>query len=190
MRVKNSKLVVIASILLGAVLISPGCMLMHFVGDHHGDHHSGMMGHGTKNHGGEKDTEHRVGASQQTGPLDKMTRTESQGGLKVEIQFTEVTEKGGLAFAVRISDHVIGLSQYPLGKGATLSNDHGTQVHPSNWLGTILSPQYLIGTLYFPPKDASGRPLLAHGVRNVTLRIKDEAGISELIFQWNLSSSH
>jgi hypothetical protein len=50
MRIKNFTLLVIASALLLAVLVSPGCMLMHFMDDHH----SGMMGHGQETVRGRK----------------------------------------------------------------------------------------------------------------------------------------
>jgi hypothetical protein len=73
MKIHYPKIIVILPILL---LVLQGCMLMHFMDDHH----SGMMGHGTKNHESEKDTGHQVGASQQTDLLDKRLRTDSQGG--------------------------------------------------------------------------------------------------------------
>lgn len=73
MKIWYLKIIVLVPILL---LVLQGCMLMHFMDDHH----SGMMGHGAKNHEGEKDTGHQVGASQQTDLLDKRLRTDSQGG--------------------------------------------------------------------------------------------------------------
>ena len=183
MQIWYLKIIVIVPILL---LVLQGCMLMHFMDDHH----SGMMGHGTKTHEGEKDTGHQAAASQQTDLLDKRLRTDSQGGLRVEIQFKEVMEKGELAFAVRMSDHVVGINQYALDNLSTVANDQGTQVRATRWQSIALSPQRVSGTLYFFGKDDSGRPLLAHGVQKVTLSIKDMAGISERIFQWNLTSSH
>ena len=183
MQIWYLKIIVIVPILL---LVLQGCMLRHFMDDHH----SGMMGHGTKNHEGEKETGQQVGASQQTDLLDKRLRTDSQGGLRVEIQFKEVTEKRELAFAVRMSDHVVGINQYALDNLSTVANDQGTQVQAKKWQSIALSPQRVSGTLYFPGKDDSGKSLLAHGARNVTLRIKDMAGVSERIFQWNLTSSH
>ena len=183
MKIHNPKIIVIVPILL---LVIQGCMLMHFMDDRH----SGRMGHETKNHEGEKDTWDQTAASQQTDLLDKRLRTDSQGGLIVEIQFKELTEKGELAFAVRMNDHVSGINQYALDNLSTLANDQGTQVQATRWQSITLSTQRVSGTLYFPAKDESGKSLLAHGVRSVTLRIKDMAGISERIFQWNLSSGH
>jgi len=177
------KIIMVVPILLFGL---QGCMLMHLMDDHH----SRMMGHGTKKHEGQEDTGHQAGVSQQTDLLDKRLRTDSQGGLRVEIQFKEVTEKGELAFAVRMNDHVVGINQYALDNLSTVANDQGTQVQATRWQSIALSPQRVSGTLYFPGKDDSGRPLLPHGVRNVILRIKDIAGISERIFQWNLTSSH
>lgn len=181
MNIKNLKIIIIAPVLSLALLINPGCMLMHFMDDHH----SGMMGHGKETHEGKKEGEHQPAVL-----LDRSLRTDSQGGMIVEIQFRELTEKGELAFAVRMSDHVVGTNQYALDNLATLGNDHGTEVQASRWQSITLSAQRVSGTLYFPAKNESGKSLLAHGVRNVTLRIKDMAGISERIFQWNLTSSH
>jgi hypothetical protein len=89
-----------------------------------------------------------------------------------------------------MSDHVIGTNQYALDNLATLANDQGTQIQASGWQSIALSAQRVSGTLYFPGKDDSGKLLIAHGVRNVTLRIRDVAGISERVFQWGLTSEH
>ena len=113
-----------------------------------------------------------------------------RGGITVQIQFKELTEKGELAFAVRMNDHVVGTNQYALDNLATLGNDQGTQVQATRWQSIALSAQRVSGTLYFPGKDDSGKLLIAHGVRNVTLRIRDVAGISERVFQWGLTSEH
>lgn len=185
MSVKNLKLIIFASILSLAVLISPGCMLMHFMGDHH----EGMMGHEAKNHEKDKDTGGHV-AHQQAGLLDKRLRTDSQGGMIVEIQFRELTEKGELAFTVRMNDHVAGTNEYALDNSATLANDQGIQVQASRWQSITFSPQRVSGTLYFPAKDDSGKPLLGHGVHNMTLTIKGLAGIRERVFRWNVASGH
>jgi hypothetical protein len=157
---------------------------MHLVDDHH----SKMMGHGTKSHEGEEDTGHQAAASQQTDLLDRRLRSDSQGGLKVDIQFKEVTEKGELAFGVTMNDHVIGINQYALDNLATIANDLGTQVQASRWQSITLTAQRVSGTLYFPPKDDSGRQVLVHEVRNITPSIKDLARVPERVFQWNLTS--
>ncbi len=179
--IKEWKLWIITPALFLVFLISPGCMLMYFADDHH----SGMMGHGKETHEGKKE-----GGHQQAILLDKSPRTDSQGGMIVEIQFKELTEKGELAFAVKMNDHVIGINQYALDNLATLGNEQGTEVRASRWQSITLSPQRVSGTLYFPAKDSSGNLLLVHGVRNVTLKIKEMAGIPERIFQWNLASGY
>lgn len=89
-----------------------------------------------------------------------------------------------------MNDHAAGINQVALDNLAALGNDQGTQVQAKRWQSIALSPQRVSGTLYFSGKDDSGKPLLAHGVQKVTLRIKDMAGISERIFQWNLTSSY
>jgi hypothetical protein len=159
---------------------------MHFTDNHH----SGMMGHGKETREGEKSSGHHPMANQPEDQLDKRLRTDSQGGMIVEIQFKELTEKGELAFTVKMNDHFIGINQYALDNLASLGNDQGTEVQASRWQSITLSPQRVSGTLYFPAKDDSEKPLIAHGVRNVTLKIKDMAGISERVFQWNLTSEH
>jgi hypothetical protein len=181
MNIKNLKIIIIAPVLSLALLINPGCMLMHFMDDHH----SGMMGHGKETHEGKKEGEHQPAV-----PLDRSLRTDSQGGMIVEIQFKEVAEKGEHAFAVRMNDHVSGINQYALENLATLANDLGTQVQASRWQSITLSEQRVSGTLYFPAEDNSGRPVLIHGIRSVTLTIKGLAGIPERIFQWNLAPGH
>lgn len=181
MNIKNLKIIIIAPVLSLALLINPGCMLMHFMDDHH----SGMMGHGKETHEGKKEGEHQPAV-----PLDRSLRTDSQGGMIVEIQFRELTEKGELAFTVRMNDHVAGTNEYALDNSATLANDQGIQVQASRWQSITFSPQRVSGTLYFPAKDDSGKPLLGHGVHNMTLTIKGLAGIRERVFRWNVASGH
>jgi hypothetical protein len=106
----------------------------------------------------------------------------------VEIQFKELTEKGELAFTVKMNDHVIGINQYALDSLASLGNDKGTEVQASRWQSITLSPQRVSGTLYFPGRNDAGKPLLAQGIRNVTLTIKGLAGIPERVFQWSIIS--
>ena len=165
----------------GVVLILQGCMLMHFMDDHH----SGMMGHGKESHEGKKEGEHQSAVL-----LDRNLRTDSRGGIIVEIQFRELTEKGELAFTVRMNDHVPGTNEYALDNLAILANDQGIQVQASRWQSITLSAQRVSGTLYFPAKDDSGKPLLGHGVHNMTLTIKGLAGIRERVFRWNVASGH
>ena len=186
MRFKNLKLMSISLVLLLILLISPGCMLMHFMGDHD-DHHEGMMGHETKKQERDGGAGGHV-AHQQAGLLATRLRTDSQGGMIVEIQIKELTEKGELAFAVRMNDHVMETNQYALDNLATLGNDQGTEVRASRWQSITLSAQRASGTLYFPGTDDAGKPLLAQGIRNVTLRIKGLAGIPERVFQWSMIS--
>ena len=188
MKATNLKLMLISLTLLLILLVNPGCMLMHFMGEH-GDHHEGMMGHGSKPREKDKDAGGHE-AHQQAALLDTRLRTDSQGGITVQVQFKELTEEGQLAFAVRMNDHVSGINQYALDNLASLANDQGTEVQASRWQSITLSEQRVSGTLYFPAEDNSGRPVLIHGVRSVTLTIKGLAGIPERIFQWNLVSGH
>ncbi len=183
MKIRNWMMAGIAS---SIVLILQGCMLMHFMDDHH----SGMMGHGKETHEGNKDSGDHPVANQPEDLLDKRLQTDSQGGMILEIQFKELTEKGELAFAVRMNDHVIGINQYALDNLAFLANDQGTQVQASRWQSITLSEQRVSGTLYFPAEDNSGSPVLVHGIGSVTLIIKGLAGIPERIFQWTLAPGH
>ncbi len=156
---------------------------MHFTDDHH----SGTIGHGKETHDKRDDTGDHA-AHQELDSLDTRLRTDSQGGITVQIQFREVTEKGELAFAVKMNDHVIGINQYALDNLAFLANDLGTQIQAIRWQSITLSAQHVAGTLYFPGKDDAGRPLLGQGARSVILQIKGLAGIPERVFQWSIIS--
>lgn len=185
MRVKNLNLMIISSVLLLALLISPGCMLMHFMGDHP----EGMMGYGAKSNGKDNDPGGHT-AHQQAGLPDKRTRTDSQGGITVQIQFKELTEKGELAFTVRMRDPLTGINADALDSLAILVNDGGIQVQASRWQSIVLSPQHVSGTLYFPAQNDAGKSLLPKGVRTVTMRVKGLAGIPERAFEWKLGSEN
>ncbi len=174
---------IVISLLLFLVL--QGCMFMHFIGDHHGDHHEGMMGHGNKSHEGHEAKGHQEKTAIEIVTLDKEPRIDNQGGLKVEIWFSELTEKGELAFEVKVTYYLPGVSQYALDKWTTLTNDQGAQVQASIWQCIVLTAQNVYGTIYFPARDEAGKPLLDQGVMRLTLRIKGLGGVPERIFQWN-----
>ena len=181
MKGKSSKIIMIAvaPILL---LLLPGCMLMHFAGDHH----AGMMGHGNQHENTGRYGNSTTGAF----PLDKDLREDSQGGITVETRFIEITEKGELSFKVAMNNHASGISQYSLENQTTLVNDHGTQVRASRWQSITMSPQGISGTLYFPVRDDYGNLLLAPGTQNITLQIRGLAEGPDRIFQWTVASGH
>lgn len=168
------------------LLMLQGCMLMHFAGDHHG----GMMGHGHQHNEAMEGKGHSEMGSTGTIPLDKELREDFQGGITVEIRFSELTEKGELAFKVAMSNHVIGIGQHPLENQTTLVNDQGTQVRASRWQSTTMSPQRISGALYFLVRDDYGNLLLAPGTQNITLRIRGLAEGSDRIFRWTVASGH
>jgi len=153
------------------LLISQGCMRINFIGE------------------GRKDKERQEKAAQPKGPLDEEPRIDTQGDVTVEIQFAGITFREDLAFNVKMDAHSVEIVRYRLNKMSTLANDQGTQVQPSMWEISFISVSgdTLSGTIYFPSKDASGKPLISQGVRNLTLQIEDLAGIPERVFQWSIS---
>jgi hypothetical protein len=151
-------------------LISQGCMRINFIGE------------------GREEKEKRSGAVQPKGLLDEEPRKDIQEGVSLEIRFAGITYRGDLAFNVEINSRSAKLGQYPLDKDSTLANDRGPQVQATKWEIWLLTDHQVFGTIYFPAKDASGSPLLAQGVRNVTLKIEKLAGIPERVFQWDVAS--
>ena len=156
------------------LLFSQGCARMHFSGE----------GRDTK--------EKLPRAERPKGPLDELPRIDHQGKVSVEITFAGVTYREDVAFHVKIGTHAVKPSEYALDEMSTLANDLGTKVQASKWEITFMSAAgtSIGGTIYFPSKDASGKPLIAQEVRNLTLKIEDLAGIPERVFQWNVSPGH
>jgi len=163
---KVMSVIVVAFVLL----ISQGCTRINFITE------------------GREDKEKRSKAVQPKGLLDEASRIDTQGEVTIEIKFAGLTYREDLAFNVKMDSHSVKLGQYPLDKMSTLSNDKGLQVKASKWEITLLIDHQAFGTIYFPTKDASGSPLLAEGVRNVTLKIEKLAGIPERVFQWDVAS--
>jgi len=166
------------------ILILQGCMLMHFMDDHH----SKMMGHDSKDHSGDKHGEIRSRGQQPIHPLDVEPRKDIQGGVTVEIRFAGLMRQGEIAFAVKMNTHSMDLNQYPLDQLSTLIDDQGIQVKASKWETSRPTGHHVSGTLYFPIKEASGKMLLTPGARKLTLVIRELAGIPERVFRWEVSS--
>ncbi len=170
MRVHYLRIILLLMIVF-VLLISQGCMRINFIG------------------AGQEDKEKRSKAVQPNSLLDESPRKDTQGDVTIEIRFAGITYRGDLAFNVEINNRSAKLGQYPFDKNSTLANDLGTQVQASMWEISFMSVSgaTLAGTIYFPAKDASGKPLISQGVRDLTLRIEDLAGISERVFQWSIS---
>ncbi len=109
-----------------------------------------------------------------------------QGGVAVEIQFDEVTDKAELAFRVKMTDHSSYFEFYKLEQTSSLTNDQGAEVSASRWRPTSPDRQHVIGKIYFPAKDPAGKPLLGHGTGKLALKIKDLGGIPERVFEWKV----
>jgi hypothetical protein len=170
MRVHYLRIILVLMIAF-VLLISQGCMRINFIGE------------------GRKDKERQEKSAQPKGPLDEEPRIDTQGDVAVEIRFAGITFREDLAFNVEIKNRSAKLGQYPFDKNSTLANDLGTQVQASMWEISFISASgdTLSGTIYFPAKDASGKPLISQEVRNLTLKIEDLAGIPERVFQWSIS---
>lgn len=154
-------------------LISQGCMPTNIIG------------------GGQEGREERSKAVRPNSLLDKSPRIDTQGEVIIEIRFAGLTFGGNLAFNVEIAP-LVKLGQYSLNQMSTLASDLGTRVQASRWEVSLIvaSGDYLTGVIYFPAQDALARPLISKDVRNLTLNIKNLAGIPERVFRWNISPGH
>ena len=170
---KITSVMVIAFVLI----FNQGCMRINFVSENREDKEKGSK------------------VVQPQGLLDEASRIDTQGEVTIEIKFAGPTYREDLAFNVKMEPHSVKLSQYPLDKMSTLSNDKGIQVQASKWEISLLTDHQVFGTLYFPSKDTSGNLLPAPGVTNVTLTIEVPIGAPERvelggtpkrIFQWNV----
>ena len=170
MRIHCLKFILVLATAL-VLLINQGCIRIHFAGE------------------GQEDKGKQLKMMGQKGPLDEEPRIDTQGDVTVEIRFAGITFREDLAFNVKMDAHSVEIVRYRLNKMSTLANDQGTQVQASMWEISFISVSgdTLSGTIYFPSKDASGKPLISQGVRNLTLKIEDLAGIPERVFQWSIS---
>ncbi len=170
MRVHYLKIILVFMIAFG-LLISQGCMRINFIDK------------------GQADQEKLPRPDRLKDLLDASPRIDQQGEVTVEIRFAGVTYRGNVAFNIKIGTHAVKVGEYALDEMSTLANDLGTKVQAIKWEISFISADgtSLWGTIYFPPKDASGKPLIGKGVRNLTLKIEDLAGIPERVFEWNLS---
>ncbi len=173
-------------LILGMGFILEGCMLMHLTDDHH----SGMAGHGSGNHGTEKKSEQHATQHQSLNLPHEKPRRDIQGGIAVEIRFDGIADKGDLAFQVGITDHPSYSEFYKLEETSFLINDQGVKVMASRWRPSSPDPQHVIGQIFFPAQDRAGRVLLAASTGRVTLKIKNLGGIPERVFEWPLGSGN
>ncbi len=157
-----------------ALLIGQGCAHVHF-----GDE-------------GREDKDKLPKANRLKGLLDESPREDSQGEVTIKVRFAGVTYREDVAFNVEIGTHAVKVGEYALEEMSTLTNNLGAKVPANKWEITFMSADgiSLWGTLYFPSRDASGKPLIGEGVRNLILIIEDLAGIPERVFQWGLPRKH
>ena len=106
----------------------------------------------------------------------------SEGG-GVTVQVTWDGPSTGPVFHVAMNTHAVDLDQYDLRALAVLRTDQGTDMRPSAW-DAPKGGHHREGTLTFPAQGPDGKNLLGPNVREITLIIRDVAGVPERTFRW------
>ncbi len=108
---------------------------------------------------------------------DYERQTSNENGVRVDVVPREV-EKGKTArFEIRLNTHSVALSQ-DLKTVSVLETDSGSVLRPEQWEGSGPGGHHRRGVLYFSalPSDTG----------EVTLTIKDIAGVPERTFRWKV----
>jgi hypothetical protein len=109
--------------------------------------------------------------------------TQTSEGNQVTVKVTWAGPTSGLVFRVALDTHSVDLDQYDLRVLAVLRVGPGTDVRPSAW-DAPKGGHHREGTLTFPAQGPDGKNLLGQDVREITLMIRDVAGVPERTFRW------
>lgn len=120
-------------------------------------------------------------ASPAATPAAGSTQT-SEGG-QVTIKVTWAGPAGGLVFQVTMDTHAVDLDEYDLNTLAVLRTAQGIEVRPSAW-DAPKGGHHRQGALTFPAQGPDGKALLSQDAREITLTIRDVAGVPERTFRW------
>jgi len=109
--------------------------------------------------------------------------TQTSEGGQVTIKVTWAGPTSGLVFRVAMDTHSVDLDQYDLSTLAKLRTGQAAGVGPSAWTAPK-GGHHREGTLTFPTQGPDGKDLLGPTVREITLSIRDVAGVPERLFTW------
>lgn len=109
----------------------------------------------------------------------------SGGSVTIDVTWNNPKDTAALTFAVAMDTHSVELDGYDLAKLTLLRNDRGQEVKPSVW-DAPPGGHHRTGTLAFPAKDASGKPLVAPGVKTLEMVIRDVSGVKERVLKWEV----
>lgn len=109
------------------------------------------------------------------------TQTSEGGGVTIEVAWKGPS--AGSVFDVTMDTHSVDLDGYDLKKLAVLRDDRGKEVRPSDW-NAPKGGHHREGTLAFPEKAPDGSSVIGPDTREITLVIRDVAGVPERKFAW------
>jgi hypothetical protein len=111
---------------------------------------------------------------------DDLTRTNDEASVTVAITPLNLNDKSAasLDFKIALNTHSVDLG-YDLTAIATLSNDAGEKVQPTNWAGPGGGGHHREGTLSFPQLKNRGQLL--------TLVLRGIANVPERTFTWKVN---
>ena len=114
------------------------------------------------------------------------TQSSSGGSVTIDVTWENLRDPSALRFSVAMNTHSVELDGFDLGKLTTLRNDQGQEVSPESW-DAPQGSHHRSGTLIFPAKDGSGKPIVGPGVKSLDLVIRDVAGVKERVLKWEVS---
>lgn len=115
------------------------------------------------------------------------TQSNSGGNVTIEVTWENPRDTGApLTFSVGMNTHSVNLDGFDLGKLAVLRNDRGQEVKPQQW-DAPSGGHHRSGTLTFPSKDDSGKPMVGAGTKTLEIVIRDVAGVKERVLRWQAS---
>jgi len=110
--------------------------------------------------------------------------TQTSEGGAVTVAVTWKGPSAGPVFDVAMDTHS-DLDGYDLKKLAVLRNDRGKEVRPSGW-DAPKGGHHREGTLTFLQRAPDGSSVIGPDTREITLVIRDVAGVPERRFEWRL----
>ena len=116
-------------------------------------------------------------------PAGDVVQTSDEGQVKVAV--TRQAEAAAPTFTVALDTHSVELDGYDLRQLAVLRTDQGREVRPSGW-DAPKGGHHRSGALTFPAMASDGSPLVGPTTRELTLVIRDVAGVPERVFRWPL----
>jgi Spy/CpxP family protein refolding chaperone len=126
---------------------------------------------------------------QMAGSPQKLTQEDTQGPVTVSVTLLTPDKPradGKLAVQVKLETHTVNLDQYQLEQLALLRDAQGREVPALGLESPSGGGHHREGVLTFPGTDASGKPLLSHEAKTLTLILRGIGGVSERVFRWQL----